>query len=105
MQHRLVPDTDVLPDAEREAWVGVQHGTVLDVAALAHFDPFTVVTAQYCIRPYARVLAHVHLADDRRAIGHIGASVHLWRVLAQRVDRHESVLLLGATSRTSMTSS
>src|SRR5436309_11997072 len=104
MQHRLMTDSDVFADAERVAWVGVQYRTVLNVAAVTYFDVF-VVTAQHGLRPYARVLAEVHLANDRRAVGGVGAVVYLGRMLAQRVNRHEFLSACGAASWTSITSS
>src|SRR5210317_1773547 len=68
MQHDLVPDRHALAHDEFDAFICVQDGTVLNVAALADDEPVVVAT-QHTIEPDTCLVPQAHAANDRCVVG------------------------------------
>src|SRR4051794_6942766 len=80
-------DDTVAPDHDRKAWIGMQRGIVLDLRALAEFDPF-VVAAQHRSEPHARIRLEAHAPDDGRALGNPVALRKVWPLAVELKNSH-----------------
>ena len=66
MHHSQMADRDAVAYGQWCAGVGVQHGPVLNIGAVANADWF-VIAAYYCAEPNADVVVHDDRADDAGA--------------------------------------
>lgn len=80
VHHRAVAHRYVALQGAGVALIGVQHSSVLYVAALAHRNGFDVA-AQHRAKPYRSLRRHAHPPDDVGARGDKGAGVNLRAVV------------------------
>src|SRR4029434_5262312 len=74
-------------DGQRKAGIGVKHGVVLDVTAVADLDR-VVVAAKDGPGPDADLFAQSYLADYRRAVCNVGRTWNMRRIIAELIDCH-----------------
>src|SRR6516165_10341988 len=68
MQDDVVADGAVLPDRDGKAGIGVERAVILDLGALAEFDPFSIA-AQDRAEPDAGIELEPNAAEHARALG------------------------------------
>ena len=63
MQNDIVANDAIVPNRDGKAGIGVQRAIVLDLRALAQFDPL-VISSQNRAEPNTGVALETHAADD-----------------------------------------
>src|SRR5262245_13198702 len=83
-------DGHIGADGDWKPGVGVKHCVVLDVAAVAHLDRI-IVAAKDSTGPYADSFPQGYFADHRRAVGNVGRTWNMWRIVAELIDCHRQL--------------
>src|SRR3954464_6191126 len=88
MQHRLMSDCHILPDAKPNTGIRMQHRAFLHVGVLAYRDN-VVVAANRGTEPNADILTQHYASDDAGARRNEHTLMHRWHALAKLIHGHE----------------
>ena len=90
MQDAGMPHCDVCSDDTRAARIQVDHGEILDVAAIAHLD-VGIIAPQNAVEPHAHLLAQADVSNDPGTWGDPGAAGNHGHTLAKGIDQRRHV--------------
>ena len=90
MQDARMPHRDFFTDDTRAARIQVDHGEILDVAAIAHLD-VGIIAPQNAVEPHAHLLSQADVSNDPGTWGDPGAARNRGRAFAKGIDqRHHA---------------
>ena len=95
VHRRVVSHRDAAAEDQTDAWVGVEHGAVLDIGLFAH-DELVGVAAQHRVEPNAALVFQDDRADHVGRRRHVHFPLDLHAALSELVD-HQSALPLNRT--------